>query len=153
MIVKRRCDMPVAYRCLPSRNGCSGQAEDNRLFLEAVLWIVRTGSPWRDLPSELGNWHTTYTRFKRWGESGVWRRVVEAASGDRDLEMLMIDSTAVRAPPVSEFIESVPGMLGNLGAAEVLVDRSLPLVAFRANRPVQRKGEGYLSSTLSIQAA
>src|SRR6218665_1244024 len=41
-------------------------AQDNRLFLEAVLWIMRTGSPWRDLPAELGNWHTTYTRFKRW---------------------------------------------------------------------------------------
>jgi transposase len=45
----------------------------------------------------LGNWHTTYTRFKRWGESGVWQRVVEAVSGDRDMEALMIDSTAVRA--------------------------------------------------------
>lgn len=72
-------------------------AQDNRLFLEAVLWIVRTGSPWRDLPGELGNWHTTYTRFKRWGESGVWERVVKAVSGDPDLETLMIDSTAVRA--------------------------------------------------------
>jgi putative transposase len=79
----------------PSDPGAT--AQDNRLFLEAVLWIVRTGSPWRDLPSELGNWHTTYTRFKRWGESGVWQRVVDAVSGDRDLEMLMIDSTAVRA--------------------------------------------------------
>jgi transposase len=45
----------------------------------------------------LGNWHTTYTRFKRWGESGVWPRVVEAINDDRDLEALMIDSTAVRA--------------------------------------------------------
>src|SRR6218665_3321759 len=72
-------------------------AQDNRLFLEAVLWIMRTGSPWRDLPAELGNWHTTYTRFKRWGESGVWQRVCEIVSGDRDLKMLMIDRTAVRA--------------------------------------------------------
>jgi transposase len=49
------------------------------------------------LPAELGNWHATYTRFKRWGESGVWQQVVEAVNGDRDLEALMIDSTAVRA--------------------------------------------------------
>jgi len=72
-------------------------AQDNRLFLEAVLWIMRTGSPWRDLPSEFGNWHTTYTRFKRWGKFGVWKRISDAVSSDSDLEMLMIDSTAVRA--------------------------------------------------------
>ena len=54
---------------LKSDRGHTGQ--DNRLFLEAALWIVRTGSPCRDLPIELGNWHTTYTRFKRWGEAGV----------------------------------------------------------------------------------
>ena len=63
---------------------CTGQG--NRLFLEAVLWIVRTGSPWRDLPVELGNWHTTYTRFKRWGEAGVWGKLVTALSGDLDME-------------------------------------------------------------------
>lgn len=75
--------------------GASGK--DNRLFLEAVLWIVRTGSPWRDLPSELGNWHTTYTRFSRWGKSGRWQQMLTVLSGDRDLEMLMLDSTVVRA--------------------------------------------------------
>src|SRR6218665_568429 len=79
----------------PSDPGAT--AQDNRLFLEAVLWIMRTGSPWRDLPAELGNWHTTYTRFKRWGESGVWQRVCEIVNGDRDLKMLMIDSTVGRA--------------------------------------------------------
>lgn len=83
---------------LPGKAGDRGvTARDNRLFVEAVLWILRTGSPWRDLPVELGNWHTTYTRFNRWGESGVWQLVVEAVNGDRDLEALMIDSTAVRA--------------------------------------------------------
>lgn len=75
--------------------GATGK--DNRLFLEAVLWIVRTGSPWRDLPSELGNWHTTYTRLIRWGKSGRWHQILTALSGDRDLEMLMLNSTVVRA--------------------------------------------------------
>ncbi len=83
---------------LPGKAGDPGAtAQDNRLFLEAVLWILRTGSPWRDLPAELGNWHTTYTRFKRWGERGVWQRIVQAVSEDQDFEALMIDSTAVRA--------------------------------------------------------
>lgn len=72
-------------------------AKDNRLFLEAVLWIARTGSPWRDLPPALGNWHATFTRFSRWGKKGVWQRVIEAISDDVDLEALFIDSTVVRA--------------------------------------------------------
>ena len=62
--------------------------ENNRLFLEAVLWIMRTGSPWRDLPIELVNWHTTYTRFTRWSESGRWQMILDAVSGDKDLEVL-----------------------------------------------------------------
>lgn len=61
-----------------------------------VLWIVRTGSPWRDLPTELELAHDIHA-FQALGESGVWRRVVEAVRGDRDLDMLMIDSAAVRA--------------------------------------------------------
>lgn len=75
--------------------GATGK--DNRLFVEAVLWIARTGSPWRDLDPALGNWHATYTRFSRWGKAGVWQRVIEAVSGDRDLEALFVDSTVVRA--------------------------------------------------------
>lgn len=72
-------------------------AKDNRLFLEAVLWIMRTGAPWRDLPPELGNWHTSFTRFSRWAKKGVWDRIFVAVSGDRDLEEVFFDSTAVRA--------------------------------------------------------
>lgn len=72
-------------------------AKDNRLFVEAVLWIARTGSPWRDLDPALGNWHATDTRFSRWSKKGVWARVIKAVSDDADLEVLFIDSTAVRA--------------------------------------------------------
>ena len=72
-------------------------AKDNRLFIEAVLWIARTGSPWRDLPPRLGNWHNVYTRFSRWGKSGVWQRIIEAVRTDADLQALLLDSTIVRA--------------------------------------------------------
>ena len=75
--------------------GCT--AKDNRLFVEAVLWILRTGSPWRDLPEELGHWHRTFVRFARWREKGVWEGLAAALSGDADLEQLLIDSTIVRA--------------------------------------------------------
>jgi putative transposase len=83
---------------LPGKVGDPGvTGKDNRLFVEAVLWIARTGSPWRDLDPALGNGHTTYTRFSRWGKKGVWQRVIEATKNDADLEALFIDSTVVRA--------------------------------------------------------
>lgn len=83
---------------LPGKASDSGvTAKDNRLFVEAVLWIARTGSPWRDIPAQLGNWHNVYTRFSRWGRTGVWQRVVEAVSADPDLQTLLLDSTIVRA--------------------------------------------------------
>lgn len=83
---------------LPGKPSDPGRtARDNRRFVEAVLWIMRTGSPWRDLPQELGHWHRTYVRFSRWREKGVWERVAQALCGDADLEHLFIDSTIVRA--------------------------------------------------------
>ena len=83
---------------LPGKAGDPGaRGKDNRLFVEAVLWIARTGSPWRDLDPALGNWHATYTRFSRWSKKGVWQRVIQAVSKDRDLQALFIDSTVVRA--------------------------------------------------------
>ena len=74
--------------------GCS--ARDNRLFVEAVLWIARTGSPWRDLPDEFGKWYTVYTRCRRWSEKRVWRDVFEALSDDPDFEFVLIDATIHR---------------------------------------------------------
>ena len=73
--------------------------QDERLFMEALLWLARTGSPWRDLPRELGRWHNVYMRFRRWDDSGVWQRLwialqTEAMSEAREV---FIDSTTVRA--------------------------------------------------------
>jgi transposase len=76
---------------------CGVTAKDNRLFIEAVLRIARTGSPWRDLAPALGSWHATYTRFSRWGKKGVWQRIIAAVRTDADLEALLIDSTVVHA--------------------------------------------------------
>ena len=72
-------------------------AKDNRRFVEAILWVMRTGSPWRDLPAEFGHWHRTYVRFSRWREKGVFERVAHALHSDADMEYLFIDSTIVRA--------------------------------------------------------
>ncbi len=83
---------------LPGRSGSPGAtAKDNRLFVDAVLWIARTGAPWRDLPERFGDWNNTFQRFNRWAKSGVWAKVMEALGDDADLEYLLIDSTVIRA--------------------------------------------------------
>jgi putative transposase len=83
---------------LPGRPETPGAtARDNRLFVDAVLWIARTGAGWRDLPERFGDWNTTFQRFNRWAKSGVWFRVMEALGGDADLESLLLDSTVIRA--------------------------------------------------------
>ena len=95
---------------LPGKAGDRGvTAKDNRRFVEAVLWIMRTGSPWRDLPAEFGHWHRTYVRFSRWRETGVFERVAQALSGDADMEHLFIDSTIVRAHQHSAGAQKKPG--------------------------------------------
>ena len=75
--------------------GTSGR--DNRMFVEGVLWIVRTGAPWRDLPEVFGEWNSVFRRFSRWSQKGVWHRIFEAMSDDADFEYLIVDSTIIRA--------------------------------------------------------
>ena len=79
----------------PSDRGSTGR--DNRMFVEGVLWIARTGSPWRDLPAAFGNWNSVFQRFRRWGHNRVWYRIFAGLSDDPDFEYLIIDSTIVRA--------------------------------------------------------
>lgn len=84
---------------LPGRPGQPGwTARDNRLFLDAVLWIAKTGAPWRDLPERFGNWNSVWRRFDRWAKKGTWQRVF-AALQDPDLEWLLLDATIIRAHP------------------------------------------------------
>ena len=82
---------------LPGQAHHAGRtARDNRLFLDAVLWIDRTGAPWRDLPEHFGPWNSAYRRFRRWTKNGVWERIF-AALQETDCEWVMLDSTTVRA--------------------------------------------------------
>jgi transposase len=71
-------------------------AANNRLFLEAVLWMARAGAPWRDLPNQFGNWNSTFKRFRRWAKKGVFESLFKVLSGDPDFEYALIDGTIVR---------------------------------------------------------
>ena len=72
-------------------------------MLNGILWILRTGAPWRDLPERYGSWKTVYSRFRRWQEAGIWDCIlreiqIEAAHDDQiDGSITMIDSSSIRA--------------------------------------------------------
>jgi len=85
---------------LPGREGqWGGIAADNRLFINAVFWILRTGAPWRDLPPDYGDWKNTHRRFCRWRDKGHWEAILAALIDDPDMEWLMIDSTHAKVHP------------------------------------------------------
>ena len=81
---------------LPGKaSDCGVTGADNRLFVEAVLWRVRTGSPWRDLPDSFGKWNSVFQRFRRWAQKGVFDRLFEAVADEPDFEYVLIDGTIV----------------------------------------------------------
>lgn len=85
---------------LPGQRGqWGGIAKDNRLFINAVFWILRTGAPWRDLPPSYGKWGTVHQCFRRWRDAGVWEKVLEALIDQPDFEWLMIDASHCKVHP------------------------------------------------------
>src|SRR5262249_33884411 len=75
---------------IPGKPGDPGRTgEDNRLFVDAIVWMARTGSPWRDL--------SPWKRFRRWAKAGVWERILAALADDPDFESIIIDGTIIRA--------------------------------------------------------
>lgn len=82
---------------LPGKAGDpGGRGEDNRLFVNGVIWIARTGAPWRDLPERFGKWNSVFQRFNRWSKTGIWQQIARALQSP-DLEAILLDSTVVRA--------------------------------------------------------
>lgn len=83
---------------VPGKEGDRGRTgADNRLFLDAILWLARGASPWRDLPPELGNWRTVHSRFRRWTQAGVWESLFKALCKDPDFEYVLVDATICKA--------------------------------------------------------
>ena len=83
---------------LPGKKGDPGRTgRDNRLFVNAVLWVLRSGARWSDLPERYGKYKTVHKRFTRWAKAGVWERVFASLTRDPDNQYLMLDTTLVRA--------------------------------------------------------
>jgi transposase len=86
----------IKPHCLGKKSDPGRTGGDGRLFVEAVLWIARTGSPWRDLPAQFGHWNTVFKRFRHWVKADAFKRIFDAVSDDPDMEYAMIDATIVK---------------------------------------------------------
>ena len=89
---------------LPPQKPRTGRpSRDHRTIVDGILWVLRTGAPWRDLPERYGPWQTVASRFYRWRKAGVWQRILEAlqqhadAEGRLDWQIHFVDSTVIRA--------------------------------------------------------
>lgn len=83
---------------VPGKKGDRGRtAADNRLFVDAILWLARTAAPWRDLPPEFGSWRTAHCRFRRWTLAGVWESLFKALAVEPDFEYVLVDATICKA--------------------------------------------------------
>ena len=82
---------------LPPDQGRAGrQPRPNREMVNAILWVLKSGAPWRDLPERYPKWKSVHTRFMRWCKRGVWKRVLDALAAEVDDELTIIDASIVR---------------------------------------------------------
>src|SRR5215218_2894243 len=93
----------LATHLPPPKPRTGRPAMDHRTVVEGILWVLRTGTPWRDLPERFGSWRTVYSRFRRWQQAGAWDRVLAELQRLADAEgrlgwaLHFVDSTVVRA--------------------------------------------------------
>ena len=99
-VTLREAEWCKIYAFLQShRRAYAGKEADCRRFLEAVLWITRSGAQWRLLPEKYGPWNSVYKRFARWCEHDIWEDMHQHFVADPDMENLILDSSVVRAHP------------------------------------------------------
>jgi len=112
---------------LPPEKAKTGRpAKEHRQVLNGILWVLRTGAPWRDLPERYGKWTTVYSRFQRWRKNGVWDRVfarlqaIKDREGQVEWEVHFIDGSVVRAHQHAAGAKKAPWQRKHWDAAEVV---------------------------------
>jgi len=109
------------YPCLQTITGIyTGNETKTRRFVDAVHWVMRTGAPWEDLPTQLGKGNSVFKRFARWSDKNVWGQLHELFIEDPDMEWLLLDSTVVRAHPCAAGAPQAQG-----GQAEQALGKSV----------------------------
>ena len=83
--------LPPEYTGKPGR-----PSGENRTALNGILWIARSGAPWRDLPERYGSWSTLYDKFARWSDLGVFEKIFDILSIDADMQDLSLDGTIIK---------------------------------------------------------
>ena len=134
----------IEPHCLGKKTDPGRTGGDGRLFLEAVLWIARTGSPWRDLPLALGNWNSVFKRFRDWVKADVFKRIFDAVSEEPDMEFAMIDGTIVKVHRHGQgakgrFDDQNRGLDRCLGLPGALCSAARTTIRYRRRCPAHRR--------------
>ena len=119
---------------LPGRTSDPGRSgNNNRMSLEGMIWITRTGAPWRDLPKEFGNWNTVHRRFRRWVQSGVFQRIFDVIEEDLDLRSVMVDGSFAKVHQHGAGAKKAVARLTNRlhGRLSAVVEAGLPPSSWR----------------------
>ena len=82
----------------PENTGKQGRPrKDNRIIMNGIVWLARSGAPWRDLPERYGSWKTVYSRFRKWIDDGILDNIFRILSLEAELEELSIDASIIQA--------------------------------------------------------
>jgi len=110
---------------LPNKPNGAALVDDRRV-LNGIFWVLRSGSPWRDLPERYGPYTTCYNRFRRWTKAGVWDRIMDAITDAYGGDVRMIDGTSVRVHHAAATLKKAIQIDVSDEAGVVLLRKSMP---------------------------
>ena len=98
----------------PENTGKQGRPrKDNRIILNGMVWLARSGAPWRDLPERYGSWQTVYSRFRKWIDDGILDNIFRILSLEAELEELSIDASIVSLLNIAQVLKKYPNEIGH----------------------------------------